>query len=137
MAIACVCIQESQSEKDTHSVQGESRQYTYTTLHIVLWCTYPNPLSCAGNALFRDQLVHMGFKATNEYTIEDPDHPKTEPGHSQRSLKWWRDVNLKGACVAKPRTKASSLFKYVNFPNKVHERYLLYYTILTFSFYRL
>jgi hypothetical protein len=28
---------------------------------------------------------------------------------------------LKGACITKPRTKGSSLSKYVNFPSQVHE----------------
>jgi hypothetical protein len=86
-AFAHACIQESQSKKDTHSVQGENSQYT--TLHIVLWSTSPNPLSCAGNGIFRDWLMCMGFRAANEYTIADPDHPNTELGHSQRSVKWW------------------------------------------------
>jgi len=118
-AFAHTCIQESQSKKDTHSVQGESSQYT--TLHIMLWSTGPNPLSCAGNGIFRDQLLHMGFRAANKYTIADPDHPNMELGHSQRSVKWWQDINLKGACIAKPGTKGSSLFKYVDFPGQVCE----------------
>ncbi len=92
---------------------------TYTTSHVVLWSILIT--SCAGDAVFRDRLVRMGFKAANEYTIADPDRPNTEPGHSQRSVKWWRDVNLKGACVAKPGTKGSSLFKYVDFPDEVRE----------------
>ncbi|ELR25714.1 uncharacterized protein ACA1_326720, partial [Acanthamoeba castellanii str. Neff] len=75
----------------------------------------------AGNSIFRDWLMRMGFRATNKYTITDPDHPNTEPGHSQRSVKWWQDINLKGACITKPRTKGSSLFKYVDFPGQIGE----------------
>jgi hypothetical protein len=87
VAIACVCIQESQSKKDTCSVQGESCWYIHHLTHHVV--VHPN-LSCAGDSLFRDWLVHMGFRAVNEYTLEDKDCPNMEPGHSQRSLKWWQ-----------------------------------------------
>ncbi|ELR21515.1 uncharacterized protein ACA1_079580, partial [Acanthamoeba castellanii str. Neff] len=67
---------------------------------------------CLGNGIFRDWLMHMGFRAANKYTITDLDHLNMEPGHSQRS----------GACIAKPGTKGSSLFKYVDFPSLAPKR---------------